>query len=283
MTWEQLMRRGEQRLLTAGIDDAAVDAWLLLSSLTGWRRAEYFLHMSETIVSKETKDCYEALIAKRANRIPVQYIIGKQEFYGRDFYVDERVLIPRQETELLVSWAVSSLPKGARVLDLCTGSGCIAVSLKLERPDLQVAAADLSEQALAVAMKNAACYGAEIEWLQGDLLEPVQGMFDSILSNPPYIATDALSATAPEVAGHEPLMALDGGADGLNFYRKIAENIGMYLKVGGTLFLEIGYDQGNAVQQLLAGSGFSAVECRTDYAGLDRMVRGVWNGRKYRV
>ena len=204
--------------------------------------------------------------------------------------VNESVLIPRQDTEVLVEEAVSRIKSGDRVLDLCTGSGCILISVlkyaaEHKRTDLSGLGTDLSEKALDVAKANATQLLAEEErqglvqttFCQGDLWDAADGTFDLILSNPPYIATAEIESLQEEVKTYDPYQALDGGKDGLDFYRRIASGVGRYLKPGGTLILEIGYDQGEAVSRLLEDSGFSAVSVKKDLAGLDRVVTGVYD------
>ena len=203
---------------------------------------------------------------------------------GYTFYVNEHVLIPRMDTECLVEEAVRDIretlkskpeaePDSVRVLDLCTGSGCIGISVKLLCPKVRVFLSDLSDQALEVARRNAERLGASVEILQGDLFEPVEGRFDYILSNPPYIPSGDIKELMPEVRDHEPLMALDGSEDGLAFYRRIIDACPRYLKTGGSLIFEIGAWQGQDVEKLLQNAGFSNIRTLQDLAGLDRVVR----------
>ena len=215
---------------------------------------------------------FNALVSRRLTRQPLQYLLHTQPFLGRDFYVDERVLIPRPETELLAERAIAALREHPHpiALDLCCGSGALAVSMALEVPGAQVHAADLSPDALAVTAKNAALLGASIVLHQGDLFAAVPEIaFDVIVSNPPYIpSADCL--TLQEEVRREPMMALDGGTDGLNFYRRIAADAPKFLLPGGVLLLEVGFDQAEAVMALLAD--FADVQAHEDYQHIPRMI-----------
>jgi len=226
-------------------------------------------------VSDAEYERYVNCIAKRAQHIPLQHITGVQEFMGLEFYVNKDVLVPRQDTELLVEEAMIHLHDGMRILDMCTGSGCILCSLLHYSNHCEGVGADLSEKALAIAQKNAEKLQTEkVTFLQGDLFENVTGSFDMIVSNPPYIRSDVIPTLMVEVKEHEPYMALDGKEDGLYFYRKIISGSREYLKKGGMLFLEIGYDQGEAVSSLMKENGFRDVCVKKDYSGFDRIVYG---------
>lgn len=274
MTYLQALEEGSRRLSAAGIEEARQDAGLLLSYVTRMGRAELFFRGPES-VSEAEKQRFFGLIGKRAQRIPLQYITGEQEFCGLRFAVREGVLIPRLETELLAE-AVFTSCAGKKVLDLCTGSGCIAVTVaKLGSPAL-TAAADISEEALGIAKENARFYQAGVRFFCGDLLECVEGRYDVIVSNPPYVRRDVIAALMPEVREHEPELALDGGEDGLLFYRRIIFAAPDFLEPDGRLMFEIGHDQGGDVRELMERRGFAEVEVKKDYAGLDRMVFGVW-------
>lgn len=317
MTYAQLLQEGAQTLAAAGVAEAKLDAWYLLSHVTGMSRAAYLLHCMDEMPTgrndlTETQQCctkqaasalpnekctdkktpvqalredkkqdtaavYRRLLAARSRHVPLQHLTGEQEFMGYPFLVNEHVLIPRQDTECLVEAAVKEIKKESgniAVLDLCTGSGCIAVSLKKLLPKAHVTATDLSAEALAVAKENAGRLQADISFLRGDLFAPVTGQFDLIVSNPPYIETKVIGSLMPEVRDHEPRQALCGGADGLDFYRRIAKEAPAYLKPGGALYLEIGCEQGEAVTALLLENGFEKVSCLQDLAGLDRIVCG---------
>lgn len=255
----------------AGIPDPEVDAALLLSHVTGQPPLSLRLDMT-TALPDDVLTRFDALVSRRLTRQPLQYLLHTQPFLGRDFYVDERVLIPRPETELLAERAIAALRVHPHpiALDLCCGSGALAVSMALEVPGAQVHAADLSPDALAVTAKNAELLGASVTLHQGDLFAAVPTIaFDVIVSNPPYIpSADCL--TLQEEVRREPLMALDGGTDGLNFYRRIASDAPKFLRPGGVLLLEVGFDQAEAVMALLAD--FADVQAHEDYQHIPRMI-----------
>ena len=255
----------------AGIPDPEVDAALLLSHVTGQPPLSLRLDMT-TVLSADVLTRFDALVSRRLTRQPLQYLLHTQPFLGRDFYVDERVLIPRPETELLAERAIAALREHPHpiALDLCCGSGALAVSMSLEVPGAQVHAADLSPDALAVTAKNAELLGASVTLHQGDLFAAVpETTFDVIVSNPPYIpSADCL--TLQEEVRREPMMALDGGTDGLNFYRQIASDAPKFLRPGGVLLLEVGFDQAEAVMALLAD--FADVQAHEDYQHIPRMI-----------
>ena len=255
----------------AGIPDPEVDAALLLSHVTGQPPLSLRLDMT-TVLSDDVLTRFDALVSRRMTRQHLQYLLHTQPFLGRDFYVDERVLIPRPETELLAERAIAALREHPHpiALDLCCGSGALAVSMSLEVPGAQVHAADLSPDALAVTAKNAELLGASVTLHQGDLFAAVpENAFDVIVSNPPYIpSADCL--TLQEEVRREPMMALDGGTDGLDFYRRIASDAPNFLRPGGVLLLEVGFDQAEAVMALLAD--FADVQAHEDYQHIPRMI-----------
>lgn len=273
MKWREAKAVGEQLLAKAGIPDPETDAWLLLSFFGEISRSLYLMDQNEEI-PEDREARYMEKIHERCKRIPLQHLTGEQEFMGYRFEVTKDVLIPRQDTEVLVEEALLRAPKGADVLDLCTGSGCIAISLKKERQDLCVCASDLSGKALTVAKRNAKLQKAEVTFFEGDLFEPVEGWFDLIVSNPPYIPTADIFDLQEEVRDHDPFLALDGKEDGLFFYRKIISESGNYLKTGGWLMFEIGSDQGADVSEGMKRAGFEEVQVIKDLAGLDRVVLG---------
>lgn len=297
MTYAQAVKDAETFLLEHEITDASVDAWLLFSYVTQISRAMFLAERTRQM-PKEQYQRYQELLEKRASHIPLQHLTGEQEFMGFPFWVNQHVLVPRQDTETLVETVLLAVSPGMRVLDLCTGSGCIAVSLAKLCPGLMVDAADISEEALAVAMENAGRLEADVAFWQGDLFDchPVcrsmgagrregseareRGLqaaaYDCIVSNPPYIRTAVIETLSDEVRLHEPYQALDGKEDGLYFYRKIISEARSYLKPGGFLFFEIGYDQGEAVKRLLEEEGYIRTEIRQDLAGLDRVVCGIY-------
>lgn len=274
MTLGCLFREGKQRLREALIEEWELDAWYLLEHVTGCTRNEYYLYPERRMeVEQERK--YLDLIQKRAMHIPLQHLTGRQEFMGYVFRINEHVLIPRQDTEILVEEALKYVQADMEILDLCTGSGCILLSILKMVPGLTGAGTDISEQALLVAEKNRADLGLETEakFRKSDLFEQVEGRFDRILSNPPYIPSEVVDTLMEEVQRYEPRTALDGGEDGLYYYRKITEQSPAYLKPEGMLFFEIGYDQAEAVLELMK-QDFTNIHVVKDLAGLDRVVYG---------
>ncbi len=340
------LEEAKRYLLSCGIEDAAVDAWYLMELVAGVSRASY-LADRERSLSEEQRERFVSLVNRRGTHIPLQHLTGEQEFMGLPFLVNEYVLIPRQDTETLMELALSILEReipgcgvGAgrvcgdsgnrrpyRVLDLCTGSGCIAVSLWKQWEtriggNLEMFASDLSAEALVTARENARRLGAAVHFIQSDLFtrfsapdqeklcpffagdetdrimqeaneaadgaaaedkgaitgraanESEQMVFDMIVSNPPYIRTSVIEELSEEVRLHEPRMALDGGADGLDFYRRIICESRDYLQPDGWLLMEIGYDQGGAVSGLMRENGFTEVCVRKDLPGNDRVVSG---------
>lgn len=276
MNYGEALKSGAEYLRSREIADAEYDAWYLMEFAGHISRAEYLLRRMEKM-PKEVYIRYEELLRERGKRIPLQHLTGEQEFMGLSFTVNERVLIPRQDTELLVEEALKRLRPGARVLDLCTGSGCIAISLKKVRPDLDVTASDLSGQALEIARENAKRLRADVDFVQSDLLEELSGAFDMILSNPPYIPTKTIDTLMEEVRFHDPKMALDGGADGLFFYRRIIAESKSHLTRGGWLIFENGHDQGETVSHMMMEGSYTGVRVIKDLSGLDRVVVGTWH------
>ncbi len=280
MTYQEANQKGRALLEEKHIEDASVDAWLLLEFVTGMNRTRFFVENYKEMPEAEEKR-YFALIKRRRERIPLQHLTGTQEFMGLDFRVNEHVLIPRQDTELLVLEAEKRLgilkTKQAQVLDMCTGSGCIAISLKKRNPEIVCCGADISEEALRTARENAQVLDTEITFIQTDMFADIEGRFDMIVSNPPYIPTKVIEELEEEVRLHDPYTALDGKEDGLYFYRILAKEAPDHLKKGGWLYMEIGYDQSEAVEQLLSQNGFTNIRTEKDLAGLDRVVCGVYN------
>lgn len=269
-TLKENLQTARNILIRNGIADADVDAWYLLAHVMGMNRAEFLLHREEDMpVDLALK--YNELVKRRANHIPLQHITGSQEFMGLEFAVNENVLIPRQDTELLVEEVLKVCEKKS-VLDLCTGSGCIIISLAKLGKTAQTAAADISEKALEVAARNAQKHEVGIEFIMSDLYEKVTGVYDIIVSNPPYIRTEEVSYLMPEVRDHEPYIALEAGPDGLVFYRRIIEGLDAHLKKGGMVFFEIGHDQAEAVVKLLISKDYTDVTVKKDLSGLDRVV-----------
>ena len=280
-TLQTIYREGKEQLEAAGVPDADLDAWYLLEFVTGISKARYYGN-PEAGMEEEEVLRYWDVIRQRAERIPLQHITGEQEFMGFSFQVNEHVLIPRQDTETLVEEALGVLKPKMEILDLCTGSGCILLSLlklgeKQGIAGLKGTGADISREALKVAEENGRRLeipGDQLAWVRGDLFEKLEGPFDLLVSNPPYIPSGELSGLQEEVRLHDPALALDGHEDGLYFYRRIAAEAGKYLRDGAFLMLEIGWDQGEAVRGLLEAAGYREVEVKKDLSGNDRVVRG---------
>ncbi len=294
MTIIEAVQKAKKCLEDSNVPDCGIDALILLQSVCGIDRAGYYARGDEELPGELAQRYFEKIVL-RAEHIPLQQITGEQYFCGLRFLVNEHVLCPRPETELLVEEALSHVESGSRILDLCTGSGCIAVSLlclgqenlshqfhgkKMADQELFVCACDLSEAALEVARTNAELnhVSDRMELLQSDLYDKVQGKYDIIVSNPPYIASRVIASLMPEVRDHEPHMALDGGADGLDFYRRIVDKADGYLKENGWLSVEIGFDQGECVRSMFVDHGYDSVQVMKDLAGLDRVVTGRYKG-----
>lgn len=277
-TIRDALRQGAERLKNAGVEEAAGDAALLLSHVTGEAPLALRADAGREL-NAEALFAYEGLIARREKREPLQYITGEAPFMGLLLKAAPGVLIPRFDTEVLCEQALFRLAGGQRVLDLCTGSGALAVAVAHYAPRAQVSAGDISGAALALARENAARCGVRVELRQGDLLAPFAGeTFDMILCNPPYIPAGELAALQEEVR-REPALALDGGADGLDFYRRLAVEAPAHLAPGGWLGLEIGSGQAEAVCALLAAD-FEKISVHQDLNGLDRAVlarRKAWD------
>lgn len=315
--WADVLNYGKKILKNAGIVEADLDAWYLFEQIFGISRAQYFMCARENIAgstaqkmtaqeqtgnsleSKNALDCvelwlkeklsaYENTLEKRASRIPLQQILGQQEFMGLTFFVNEHVLIPRQDTETLVELVLNEQKdKNVSILDMCTGSGCIAVSLKKLGGYACVEGADISEEALKVAKRNSEeilensdvnSSRTGVIFRRSDMFSafPETEQFNVIVSNPPYIPSAVIEELEPEVRDHEPRGALDGTADGLCFYRILAEECAKHLTPGGHVYFEIGYDQGAAVKELLDIHGFKDTRVIQDLTGKDRVVCGTW-------
>ncbi len=318
-TWRELLDAGGTMLMNASVPDAATDAWYLMEAAFGIDRVHYYLDQNRPVRAERLAKGYEKyqeMLRKRAERVPLQQILGFQDFMGMKFHVDENVLIPRQDTETLVERVLSDYQdKDVSVLDMCTGSGCIAISLAVLGGYREVTAVDISELALKVAKKNARhlfliqkktvksesfqisenpwCMRLK-SWLLGDMGKPEEHalillksnlfheikpekMYDVIVSNPPYIPSSVIDELEPEVRDHEPRLALDGSDDGLHFYRVLALECSKHLKKGGSLYFEIGYDQADAVSRILTIAGYKEIEVIKDAPGLDRVVKARWN------
>ena len=282
MKYRELYSQGIETLSSENIPDAKVDARILLEYACKTDRNALFLH-GDMEVKDEDEKTYLELLSKRIMHIPLQYLTGEQEFMGLTYKVNESVLIPRQDTECLVEIVLKHLHDGMRILDMCTGSGCILISLLHYSNDCEGVGVDLSEEALNVARDNAERLSnngisdkMNVNFVHSDLFENIDGNFDIIVSNPPYIKTEVIKGLMPEVREYEPMMALDGMEDGLYFYRKIISSAKEHLSRGGQLFFEIGYDQGQEVSDLMRKEGYTDVEVLKDLAGLDRVVYGTF-------
>ena len=281
MTYRELYEYGVEALKRADIAEAELDARLLLEYVCRTDRNALLVH-GERVRSPIEEEFYKIAIDKRRQHIPLQHITGEQEFMGLVFWVNEHTLIPRQDTEILVEEAMRYLGDGMRILDVCTGSGCILLSLLKYSNECEGIGIDISGEALLVARENARRLCLDAVFLCGDLLEPLAGfvsdktsdrLFDIVISNPPYIPRGVIPTLMPEVKDHEPPAALDGMEDGLYFYRKIAQKAPLYMRSSGLLFFEIGYDQAEAVSGILRENGFGKIEVVKDYAGLDRVIK----------
>lgn len=285
-TIAEALREGKLRLKAAGKEAYAFEAELLLEKAAGLYRTAFFLRGEEEL-SAEILERYEGYLAEREAGRPTQYILGEWEFMGLPFFVGEGVLIPRADTEVLVETILEIQPQGEAVLDIGTGSGCIPISLKHYGKYTDVMAVDISRRALDYAKKNAERNGADVHFYESNLFQNMpqewKGKLDTIVSNPPYIPAGEIAGLMTEVRDFEPRNALDGGEDGLDFYRAIVEEGKEWLKDGGWLFFEIGYDQGKALQEFFAAAGYEEIGLRQDLAGLDRVVFARKGAERYHV
>lgn len=280
MNYREIYEWGKNELCQAQIAEAALDARLLLEHICHTGRHDLLAHGERSVTAAE-EAAYQKSICCRAGHVPLQHIIGVQEFMGLEFQVNERVLIPRQDTEVLVEEVMKSVHDGMRILDMCTGTGCILLSLLHYSNGCAGVGVDRSEEALALAGENARRLALPARFVQSDLFAalPEGERYDIIVSNPPYIPTAVIDGLMPEVREHEPAAALDGGEDGLSFYRKITQDAGRFLYPGGFLFYEIGCEQGRAVSAILKAEGYKDIRVIKDFAGLDRVVCGsLWTG-----
>ncbi len=263
------------RLQEADVLNPDTDAWELFEFAFHMDKKEYLLHMSEEVKDEEGMQRYKEVIDLRCRRIPLQHITGEQGFMGLTFHVNQNVLCPRQDTESLVEVALQRIVPGMRILDMCTGSGCILISLLALARGITGVGVDISEDALVVARENAWTNRVEADFYHGDLFAPIRGMkFDMIVCNPPYIPTKVIEGLMPEVRDHEPHQALDGDIDGLAFYRRITAQAKDCLNPGGFLIFEIGIGQRDEVASLLFTNGFLDIVCYRDYAGNERVILG---------
>jgi release factor glutamine methyltransferase len=281
-TYSQLYLDARRALLEKeDVQMAGMMARSVLNSVSG-KTQEALLADRDLYASEEICRGVDAAVKRLLRDEPLAYVLGEWEFYGLKLYVNEHVLIPRQDTEILVEEVLKELHDGMEVLDMCTGSGCILISLLRYSNRCKGVGVDISEEALQVAQSNAgnllkSCLDdCSINFVQSDLFENVTGKYEFIVSNPPYIRSDVIPTLMPEVKDHEPMQALDGTADGLYFYRRITGEGREYLKKGGMLYFEIGYDQAADVSNIMAEAGFAEIKVVKDFAGLDRVVYGTW-------
>ena len=290
MTIQELLVLGKEKLESSGNEYAKYERKVLLEEVLGYNYMYMLMHGDEEVPSGKEQE-YLQLLEKRCSHYPLQYLLVYAHFMDYTFYVNESVLIPRNDTEILVEAADSLLktlaaegqenvPEGEthvkplRVLDLCCGSGCIGISLKLYHGDIDLTLTDISEDALEVTRRNLDKYDVKAELVCDNLLDGITEKMDMIVSNPPYIEHGVIDSLMPEVKEYEPILALDGGEDGLDFYRKIIAEAPGHLDSQGWVLFEIGYNQGEAVSGLMRQAGFKDVEVRKDYAGFDRVVSG---------
>lgn len=278
LTYRQMCHNGAAILADAGITDAEYDSFALLEYITGMDRTAYILNGSKS-VPEDIAERYDAVIDRRSSHIPLQHITGQAWFYGRGFNVNSDVLVPRQDTEVLVSEALKVINAKDSVLDMCTGSGCIIITLALEKKLGRALGADISEAALKVASDNREKLGADdVTFVKSNIFSDINvnddELFDVIVSNPPYIATGEIETLTEEVRIHDPYIALDGLEDGLHFYREITQQSLNYIKSGGWLLYEIGCTQAHDVSDIMSEYGYSNIKVIKDLAGLDRVVMG---------
>lgn len=273
MTHRQILDVAVSKLLEAGIVEASNDAYIIFEEAFQMNRTGYLIKANEE-ADENLIPVFDDMINRRAAHEPLQYILGKAYFMGLEFMVSPDVLIPRFDTEILVEEALKHINADMRVLDVCTGSGCIGVSVA-KLSGAEVVAVDISEAALAMAKKNAEhnCT-SNVTFVHSDMFSNVEGQFDVILSNPPYIRSEEVLKLMPEVLVHEPHLALDGHEDGLFFYEILARESGRFLAPSGMLIMEIGYDQAEEVSCLLENNNFTDIRVIRDLAGLNRVVCG---------
>ena len=273
---DKAVKWGAKRLRDNNVDNADHDSFELLSAINGMTRTFYLVN-GDSMLSEENFLLYEEYIDKRAAHVPLQHILGKAYFYGYEFEVNEDVLIPRPDTEVLVGEVIKVTRNGDNILDMCTGSGCIGITLAKKFPESRVLGVDVSEKALKVAQKNKYNLEADnIDFMLSDLFGELGNdiTFNTIVSNPPYIPTKVIETLQDEVRLHDPLLALDGTEDGLMFYRKITEKAREYLKTDGYLCYEIGAEQAADVSEIMKQAGLRDITVVKDLAGLDRVVMG---------
>jgi release factor glutamine methyltransferase len=283
-TWtiDALLKWATDDFRARGIDKPQLDAQVLLAHALSVTRTQLVIDAKKPLAPEELGR-FREMVRRRRAREPVAYLLGAREFYGRSFRVDKRVLVPRPDTETLVDVALARTEARSlsmRALDLCTGSGCVAITLAKQRPTARVHAADISDDALEVARDNALRLGAyNVSFTRGDLFEGVPAAlapFDVITANPPYIASGEIATLDKDVKDFEPRLALDGGTDGLAFVRRIVDGAPALLDAGGTLAVEVGAGEADATARLFEARGFARVTITRDYGRIERVVDGVW-------
>lgn len=271
--------------------EAESEAKLILEEICGVKMSDYLLNPDKSI-SENSKDEIEHILKERINRTPLQYILGKAWFYGNQFLVNNSTLIPRSDTEILVDEVLKNVKKDSNILDMCTGTGCIIISIAKELGENGgiFVGTDINSKAIETAENNATLNKVNtISFYKSDMFkgeiftENPDAIFDIVVSNPPYIIDEVIETLEPEVKDNEPLTALSGGEDGLMFYRQIASGVGQYMRNGGKIFLEIGYDQGEAVKRILSEKGFEHVEVVKDFSGNDRVVKGIYRKKTDKI
>ncbi len=281
MTVRDLKSKILKRLEAGGIQEAETEARIILTEYAHVSVSDIFSDPEKELEDEAIVKSIEAVLERRCSGVPLQHIIGKTGFMGFDFRVSPSALIPRPDTEILAEEALKDHHDGSRILDLCTGTGCIIISLMALTNDCYGVGTDISEAALELASENADMILSEkrerLELKQGDLYDALEDddLFDVIVSNPPYIRTSDIESLSTEVRDHDPRIALDGGADGLEFYRRIIKGAKEHLRKGGDLLLEIGYDQAEDVSEMMRNNGFIEVQTVKDFGGNDRVVRGI--------
>ena len=266
------VKENTDKLDAAGITDASVDIWLLLEHFADIKKSDYLANQDKTI-TKVVAEQIEEAVEKRANHIPVQHIIGQTEFMGLTFKVNDKVLVPRLDTEILVDEVVKYVGDDfAKILDMCTGSGCIAITVSDMCDNATVVGADISKDAIDIAEDNNKLNQTDVTFIESDLFENVEGLFDVVVSNPPYIKTEEIENLQEEVKLYDPKLALDGGESGLDFYQRIIKDSKDYLKANGMIFFEIGFDQAEEVSNILKENGYHDIVVKKDLSGLDRVV-----------
>ncbi len=273
-TVKEVLNDTKKQLKEQGIDTYSLDSSLLVSEVTGLTKIQLVTHDRDEVTQKQL-DRLENLVKDRVNNKPMQYILGHCEFMGLDFKVTENTLIPRGDTENIVEEVIATIKNSGynTVLDMCTGTGAVAVSVA-HYTEARVTASDISPKALEVAKENALRLNTDVEFIESDLFENINATYDVLVSNPPYIESEVIPTLAEQVKSYEPLLALDGGKDGLDFYRNIINQAANYINPKGCIVFEIGYNQGEKVKSLLERAEFVNINIKQDLAGLDRLVIG---------